>query len=96
MQSEKEYGLLGRDFIYHSETIIETFSADTEYLPCIRGFEASVKLSDASKPMRFFKARSVPVHLKPKVDFELDVLERQSIAVQLSGLRNLMIVTAYA
>ena len=86
--SEKAYGLMGRDIIDQEATIIETLSADTEYLPCIQGVKAGIKLNDSAKTMRFFKARNVALHIRPHIEAELDSLQRQGIISPIDQARH--------
>ena len=76
---DREYGLIGRNIIDQEKSHIETFAITEEFLPTVKGFYASIALCDQSKPMRFFKARNVPLHLKAMVDDELTSLEKQGI-----------------
>ena len=64
VKSNKAYGLLGRNVIDASKCKIETNAITSQTLPAIKGFKASIVLVDDSKPLKFFKARRVPVHLK--------------------------------
>ena len=79
VKSNKCFGLIGRDIIDKQKSNVCTYSVDYEELPTIRGFTASIVLTDASKPLKFCPARSVPLHLKEKLDSELDSLQRQGI-----------------
>ena len=79
VRSDKEYGLIGRNIIDEGRSTIHTFAVDTEYLPTIKGFTASVTLVDDSKPLKFCKARNVPLHLKETLDKELDILMKQGV-----------------
>jgi len=83
VKSDKNYGLIGRNIINIAQSKFETYHID-EYLPTIKNFEATISLIDKTKPLRFFRARPVPVHLKDKINLELDSLEKQGIITPVS------------
>jgi hypothetical protein len=78
VESDRPYGLLGRNVIDCDRSKIATFSV-SEFLPVIKGFTASISLKDSAKPLKFCKARVVPIHLKDTLDKELQLLEDQGI-----------------
>ena len=82
--AEKPYGLLGRNIIDKEKSYIETFVCDTEFLPTIKGYCASLALIDPNKPLKFFKARPVPMHYKEQIIAELESLEKQGIITPLN------------
>ena len=75
----KDYGLIGRNVINTDKTYIEMNAVENELLPTIKGFTARLALSDTSKPLKFFKARPVPLHCKSAIEAELSKLEKQGI-----------------
>ena len=79
VKSNKEYGLIGRDVIDSQRSNIQTFVIETEYLTTIKGFVASVTLVDENRPLKFCKARPVPVHIKGILDEELATLQKQGV-----------------
>ena len=79
VESNKCFGLIGRDIIDQQNSNVCTHSVESEELPTIRGYTASIVLADPNKPLKFCPARSVPLHLKDKLDLELDSLQRQGI-----------------
>ena len=83
VEANKCYGLLGRDVLNKmSDNFSDsayTYAISDDFLPPIKGFSASISLKDTTKPLKFVKARSVPVHLKEALDMELDVLQRQGV-----------------
>ena len=62
VQSDKELGLLGRDFL--PKHGVNNITA--EHLPAVKGYKAHVKLKPGTQPM-FFKARKIPLTLQDKV-----------------------------
>ena len=85
VNSDRDYGLIGRDLINKEQTKVCTFSVDEEFLPTIKGFSASIQLVDQTKPLKFFRARNVPIHLKDELDHELACLEKQGIISPVSS-----------
>ena len=79
VESDKPYGLLGRNVINIQHSDIATFSVSDERLPPIKDFSASITLKDPSKPLKFVKARTVPVHVREMLDKELKILEEQGV-----------------
>ena len=62
VQSDKEFGLLGRDLLPgHGMNNITA-----EHLPAVKGYKARVKLIPGTQPM-FCKARKIPLPLQDKV-----------------------------
>ena len=85
MQSDKEFGLLGRDLLpKHGVNNITT-----EHLPAVKGYKAHVKLIPGRQPM-FCKTRKIPLSLQDKVTEKLEQMVRQGIleAVQPGGVTN--------
>ena len=85
VQSDKEFGLLGRDLLpKHSVNNITA-----EHLPAVEGYKAHVKLIPGTQPM-FCKARKIPLPLQDKVTEKLEQMVRQSILepVQPGGVTN--------
>ena len=90
VESEKEFGLLGRDLIDKDddEIVHHTSSGEAEFLPAIKGVTASMELLDGAKDV-FCRARPVPLALEEMVSTELDRLERRGIISKLhSGSSN--------
>ena len=56
-----------------------TYTVESEYLPTVQGFSASIVLKDEAKPLKFCPARPVPVHLRDALDAELEALQKQGI-----------------
>ena len=85
MQSEKKFGLLGRD-ILHQEGIN---AVSDEILPAVKGYKEHVKLILGSQPM-FCKARKIPLPLLDMVREKLEATVRQGILepVQPGGVTN--------
>jgi len=79
VKSNRPYGLLGRNVVNTEDSTLKTFSIETQFLPTITDFEATIVLTDENAPMKFCKARGVPIHLKSQLDNEIDALERQGI-----------------
>ena len=85
VQSDKEFGLLGRDLLPKHGVIKIT----TECLPAVKGYKAHVRLIPGSQPM-FCKGRKIPLPLQDKVTEKLEQIVRQSIfePVQPEGVTN--------
>ena len=83
MQSDKEFGLPGRDHLPKHSVINIT----TNQLPAVKGYKAHVKLIPGSESI-FCKARKTPLPLKYKVTEKLEKMVRQGIfePVQPSGV----------
>jgi hypothetical protein len=79
VNSNKCFGLLGRDVINQEKTNVCTYAVESEYLPTVRGVSASIVLKDNDKPLKFCPARRVPVHLRDTLDAELETLQNQGI-----------------
>ena len=79
VSSSREYGLIGRDLIDKERSHVYTYAVDDEFLPTIKGFSASIELCDEDKPLKFCRARPVPIHCRELLDRELVSLERQGI-----------------
>jgi hypothetical protein len=85
VQSDKLFGLLGRDLLGPSETVyMSNIAKETEYLPTIKGFVGKMNLVEGAKNV-FCRARNVPVALEEKVKNELDRLERRGIISKIDG-----------
>ena len=74
MQSDKDFGLLGRDLL----TKHGLKKITTEHLPAVKGYKAHVKLIPASQPM-FCRARKIPLPFQDKVTEKLEQIVRQGI-----------------
>ena len=85
MQSDKKFGLLGRD-ILPQEGIN---AVSDERLPAVKGYKAHVKFIPGSQPM-FCKARKIPLPLHDRVKDKLETMVRQGILepVQTGGVTN--------
>ena len=74
VQSDKEFGLRGRDLLFkHGEKNITT-----KHLPAVKGYKAHMKLIPGSKPM-FCKAKKIPQPLQDKVTEKLEQMVGQGI-----------------
>ena len=85
VQSDKEFGLLGRDLLpKHGVKNITT-----EHLPAVKDYKAHVKLIPGTQKM-FCKARKIPLPLQDKVTEKLEQMARQGILepVQPGGVTN--------
>ena len=85
VQSDKEFGLLGRDLL--PKHGLNNITA--EHLPAVKGYKAHVKLIPGTQPM-FCKARKIPLPLQDKVTEKLEQMVRQGILepVQPGGVTN--------
>ena len=79
VNSTKRFGLIGRDIIDQDKSSVCTYSVESQYLPTVQGFTASIILKDEEKPLKFCPARPVPVHLRDALDSELESLQNQGI-----------------
>ena len=79
VESEKNFGLLGRDALSNFDAEVHQVSsfqpAVDSYLPTIKGVIANMQLIEGSSAM-FCKARQVPLPMQEKVAAELDRLEK--------------------
>ena len=73
VQSDKEFGLLGRDLLPKYGVNITT-----EHIPAVKGYKAHVRLIPGTQPM-FCKARKIPLPLQYKVTEKLEQVVRQGI-----------------
>ena len=73
MQSDKEFGLIGRDLLPQQGVNITT-----EHLLAVKGYKAHVKLIPGLHPM-FCKARKISLPLQDKVTEKLERMVRQRI-----------------
>ena len=85
MQSDKKFGLLGRDIL--PQKGINAVS--DERLPAVKGYKAHVKHLPRSQPI-FCKARKIPLPLQDRVKEMLETMVRQGILgpVQPGGATN--------
>ena len=74
MQSDKKFGLLGRDIL--PQEAINAVS--DERLPAVKGYKAHVKLIPGSQPI-FCKARKIPLPLQDRVKEKVETMVRQGI-----------------
>ena len=74
VQSDKEFGLLGRNLL--PKHGVNNITA--EHLPAVKGCKAHVKLIPGTQPM-FCKARKIPLPLLDKVTEKLDQMVGQGI-----------------
>ena len=74
VQSDKEFGLLGRDLL--PKHGVNNITA--EHLPAVKVYKAHVKLIPGAQPM-FCKARKIPLPLQDKVTEKLEQMVRQGI-----------------
>ena len=85
VQSDKEFGLLGRDLL--PKHGVKNITA--EQLPAVKVYKAHVNLILGTQPM-FCKARKIPLPLQDKVTGKLEQMVRQGIfePVQPGGVTN--------
>ena len=88
VESDRQYGLIGRDLIDKKRTTVSTLSIETDFLPTIKNFSASIKLIDENKSLKFCRARSIPVHLRDKIDNELECLQKQGVITSISHAKH--------
>ena len=69
VQSDKKFGLLGRDII-PQEAISAVID---ERLPAVKGYKAHVKLIPGSQPM-FCRARKIPLPLQDRVKEKVETM----------------------
>ena len=74
VQSDKEFGQLGRDLL--PKHGVNNITA--EHLPAVKGYKAHVKLIPGTQPM-FCKARKIPLPLQDKATEKLEQMVRQGI-----------------
>ena len=74
VQSDKEFGLHGRDLL--PKHGVNNITA--KHLPAVKGYKAFVKLIPGTQPM-FCKARKIPLPLQDKVTEKLEQMIRQGI-----------------
>ena len=89
MQSDKEFGLLGRELL--PKHGVNNITAG--HLPAVNGFKAHVTLIPRTQPM-FCKAKKIPLPLQDKVTEKLEQMVRQGILepVQPAGVTNASLV----
>ena len=89
VQSDKEFGLLGRDLL--PKHCVNNITA--EHPPVVKGYKAHVKLIPGTQPM-FCKARKIPLPLQDKVTEKLEQMVRQGILelLQPGGVTNASLV----
>ena len=85
VQSDKEFGLLGRDL--RPKHGVNNVTA--KHLLAVKGYKAHVKLIPGTQPM-FCKVRKVPLPLQDKVTEKLEQMVRQGILepVEPGGVTN--------
>ena len=85
LQSDKKFGLLGRDLLPKHDVNIIT----NEHLLAVKGYKAYVKLIPGSQPM-LCEARKITLRLQDKVKEKLEQMVRQGIfeSVQPRGVTN--------
>ena len=74
VQSDKEFGLLGRDLL--PKHVVNNITA--EHLPAVKGYKALVKLIPGTQSM-FWKARKILLPFQDKVKEKLEQMVRQGI-----------------
>ena len=79
VNTDKAFGLLGRNVIDQIKSQLHTFAIESRHLPLINNFKAELKLKENYKPLKFCPARKVPIHVKELLDKELKELEAQGI-----------------
>ena len=86
VQSDKEFGLLGRDLL--PKHGVNNITA--EHLPAVKGYKAHVKLLIPGTQPMFCKAKKTPLPLQDKVTEKLEQMVRQGILepVQPGGVTN--------
>ena len=85
VRSSREHGLIGRDLIDASQSKLAcTFASMCEYLPPIKGFTASMATVRDSAPLKFIKARKVPIHLKDQLVVDLARLQTLGVIEPIS------------
>ena len=77
IESEKEFGLIGRD-VTRVDHIHNASLSDVKVLPAIKGVKATIKLKPDAKPV-FCRARKVPLALEDQVKIELANRQAQGI-----------------
>ena len=77
IESEKEFGLIGRD-VTRVDHIHNASLSDVKVLPAIKGVKATTKLKPDAKPV-FCRARKVPPAMEDQVKIELAKLQAQGI-----------------
>ena len=85
VRSSRSHGLIGRDLIDASQSKLAcVFASMCDYLPPIKGFKASMSTAQGSAPLKFIKARKVPIHLKDQLDAELTRLQTLGVIEPIS------------
>lgn len=87
VESEKTFGLMGRDILDDIKAKNVYYSSSKAYvdtLPTIKGVVAGMQLIDNAADV-FCRARQVPIALEQKVNSELDRLEQRGIISRLEG-----------
>ena len=79
VNTDKAFGLLGRNAIDQNKSQLHTFAIESRHLPLINNFKAELKLKENYKPLKFCPARKVPIHVKELLDKELKELEAHGI-----------------
>ena len=89
VQSDKKFGLLGRDILPQEGTN----AVSDERLPAVQGYQANVQFKPGSQPM-FCKVRKIPLPLQDRVKEKLETMEQQGLleAVGPGGVTNVSAV----
>ena len=77
IESEKEFGLIGRD-VTRVDHIHNASLSDVKVLLALKGVKATISLKADAKPV-FCRARKVPLAMKAQVKIELAKLQAQGI-----------------
>ena len=80
VKSHRTYGLLGRDLITNDMSNIETLSVDSEYLPTIKNFVASIELIDKNTVL-FCKKCAFPFARKFRLRTATSGMSRNNFSV---------------
>ena len=78
VESDKNFGLLGRDFLREESIHMTVPSTPELILPTIKGVKAKMELRDDATPM-FCRARPVPIAMESKVNAELRRLQDMGV-----------------
>lgn len=88
IESNKPYGLLGRDFLREEKSITAVLSASQsdhpQFLSPIKGVSATMELVEGAEN-KFCRARPVPIALENAVGEELDRLERMGVITPITS-----------
>ena len=78
LESNKLFGLLGRDVIGAEVCEVNLISESSSYLPVVKGFKAHMKLKTNAQD-KYCAARPVPLPYKERVANELKRLENMGV-----------------